>query len=122
MELLVIVLNETEYLTDILDGFMEEGIKGATVLDSAGMGHIVATHFPLFFNFGELDNDENHSKTIFTVVNSCDEKEKAINVVEKVLGDISKPDSAFMFGLPVNFVKGISIKPCSDKEWMHPFI
>jgi hypothetical protein len=113
MELLVIVLNQTEFLTEILRGFVDAGIKGATVIDSAGMGHIVADHFPFFASFADLGgSQENHSKTIFTVVNSCDEKDNAVNVVEEVLGDISKPDTAFMFSLPVNFVKGITINPC----------
>lgn len=115
MELLVIVLNKTEYLTDILDGFVKAGIRGATILDSAGMGHLIANHFPFFASFADLRSDrEQHSKTIFTVVNSCDEKDNAIQVVDEVLGDISKPDTAFLFSVPVNFVKGISIPPCGD--------
>ncbi len=115
MELLVIVLNRTEYLTEILSGFVEAGIRGATIVDSAGMGHLVANHFSFFARFAELDREnENHSKTIFTVVNSCDEKDNAVKVVEEVMGDLSKPDSAFLFSLPVNFVKGIAIKPCKE--------
>jgi nitrogen regulatory protein P-II 1 len=113
MELLVIVLNKTEYLTEILHGFVEIGIKGATVIDSAGMGHLVADLFPFFSSFADLrDEKENHSKTIFTVVNSCNEKDNAVKVVEEVLGDITKPNTAFMFSVPVNFVKGITINPC----------
>ncbi len=113
MELLVTVLNKTEYLTDILDGFVRTGIRGATILDSVGMGHLIANHFPFFASFADIGmNQEQHSKTIFTVVNSCDEKDNALRVVDEVLGDISKPDSAFLFSVPVNFVKGISIPPC----------
>ncbi len=113
MELLVIVLNKTEFLSEILQGFVEKGIKGATIIDSAGMGHLIANHFPFFASYADLSgSNENHSKTIFTVVNSCDEKDNAVNVVEEVLGDITKPDSAFLFSVPVNFVKGITINPC----------
>ena len=39
MELLVLILNKTECLKDILSSFMENGIKGATILDSQGMAH-----------------------------------------------------------------------------------
>jgi len=115
MELLVIVLNRTESLRDILDGFMEVGIKGATVIDSAGMGHLMADYIPFFSQFAEMEaTDKNHSKTIFTVVNYCEERDKAISVVEKCVGDLSEPDSAFLFSLPVNIIKGLSINKCGD--------
>lgn len=113
MELLVIVLNKLEYLTDILDGFVEVGIRGATVIDSAGMGHLMADHIPFFAHFAEIEaTEKNHSKTIFTVVNCCEERDNAIEIVEKAVGDIDKPDTVFLFSLPVNFVKGLSIKRC----------
>jgi hypothetical protein len=37
MNILFLVLNETEYLDEILDGFVDAGVKGATILDSQGM-------------------------------------------------------------------------------------
>ncbi|KAB3530069.1 hypothetical protein [Alkaliphilus serpentinus] len=113
MELLVIVLNKTEYLTDILDGFVEVGIKGATVIDSAGMGHLIADHVPFFAKFADIEaTEKNHSKTIFTVVNCCDERDNAIEIIEKTVGDINEPDTVFLFSLPVNIVKGLSVKRC----------
>ena len=41
MNALFIVLNEIEYLDDILDGFVDIGVKGATILDSQGMGSAI---------------------------------------------------------------------------------
>ncbi len=42
MNALFIVLNEIEYLDDILDGFVDIGVKGATILDSqGGMGSAI---------------------------------------------------------------------------------
>ncbi|AKL96855.1 nitrogen regulatory protein P-II family [Clostridium aceticum] len=115
MELVVIVLNQIEYLTEILDGFMEEGLKGATVIDSAGMGHIIADHIPFFAQFADLEEDnKNNSKTIFTVVHCQQERDKAVKVVEKALGDIQKADTAFVFCVPVSFVKGITSQGCGD--------
>ncbi len=115
MELLVIVLNKTEALREILDGFIEVGIKGATVIDSAGMGHLMADYIPFFAQFAELEaTDKNHSKTIFTVVNTCDERDKAIGVVEECVGDLTEPDSAFLFSVPVNLIKGLTINKCGE--------
>ena len=42
MNVLFIVLNEVQYLDDILDSFVDIGVKGATILDSQGMGSAIA--------------------------------------------------------------------------------
>ena len=39
--LMVFVLNREEYLDEILSGFVELGIGGATIIDSMGMGRIL---------------------------------------------------------------------------------
>ena len=46
MHILFLVLNKTEYLDDILSAFVKIGIKGATIIDSQGMGsvHGLTTH------------------------------------------------------------------------------
>lgn len=117
MELVVIVLNRIEFLTDILNGFVDEGLKGATTIDSAGMGRIMAEYIPFFARFADLDDGERqHSKTIFTVVKSEEERNKAVEIVENIVGDINEPDTAFIFSLPVNFVKGFSCQGRNDKE------
>lgn len=38
MNALFIILNKPNYLEDLLDEFIEIGVKGATILDSQGMG------------------------------------------------------------------------------------
>lgn len=117
MELLVIVLNETEYLMDILDGFIQYDIKGATIIDSAGMGHVMASYMPLFFQFAQLErSSENNSKTIFTVIDNEKDKENVLKILENIIGDISKPNTAFVFSVPVNFVKGIRTKKSGDNS------
>ena len=48
MKLAVVFLNKIEFLDDILAAFLEIGVKGATVIDSVGMGHIISQHIPIF--------------------------------------------------------------------------
>lgn len=115
MELLVIVLNKTEYLTEILEDFVDVGINGATVIESSGMGHLLADHLPLFSQFVEFEfSDEGNSKTIFTVTSCCKDKDNAVEVVERHIGSLDEPDTAFVFSVPVNFVKGIRLESCGD--------
>lgn len=108
MELVFIVLNKPEFLEEILSRFVDKEIKGATVVDSSGMGHLVANQFPMFSMFAELgDSKIENSKTIFTVVQSPEERQEVLTSVESVLGDISNPDTAVFFSTPVSFQKGI---------------
>lgn len=108
MELVVIVLNKTALLDEILTLFMRYKIQGATVLDSSGMGHLISNQFPMFSMFAELGEErEANSKTIFTVVKDEDERKEVLSIVESVCGDLSTPDTAIFFSVPVNFTKGI---------------
>lgn len=108
MELVVMVLNKTDLLDEILSLFIKYKIKGATVLDSSGMGHLIASQFPMFSMFAELGEErEANSKTIFTVVRGEAERKEVLSIAESVCGDMTKPDNAIFFSVPVNFAKGI---------------
>ena len=43
MHLLVAVVSQPEKLDEILSGFVELGVRGATVINSEGMGRVPAT-------------------------------------------------------------------------------
>ncbi|MDZ7836306.1 MAG: hypothetical protein U5K84_14205 [Alkalibacterium sp.] len=58
--------------------------------------------------FAELGEErEANSKTIFTVVKDESERKEVLSIAESVCGDLSKPDNAIFFSVPVNFTKGI---------------
>lgn len=106
MYALFIVLNEVDYLDDILSGFVENKISGATILDSQGMGSAIANSnnesMPLFSKLRMLIGDSYpYSKTIFTVLENETLVEKAAGVVQDVLSDISDNGAGFMFTVPV---------------------
>ena len=68
MKALFIILYEQKLLYDILEFFVEEGIEGATIIDSAGMGEYVS-NIPLFASFiGFMNADKNRSKTIIAII------------------------------------------------------
>ena len=48
MKLLILILNKVEKLEEVLEGFLEIGITGATVIESSGMGHILSEEVPIF--------------------------------------------------------------------------
>ncbi len=110
MKLLLIVLNKTEKLDELLEKMMEKGIKGATIFNSTGMARELAKHnenFPIFGTLRYLmDPERKESKTIFMVLKD-EQIETVKGVVREVIGDLSQPDTAVMFTLPVLSAEGV---------------
>ena len=106
MYALFIVLNEVDYLEDILSGFLENEVSGATILDSQGMGSAIAnsnnSDIPFFSSLRMLIGDSHpYSKTIFTVLKDESMVDKAVGVVQEVMGDIEGNGLGFMFSVPI---------------------
>lgn len=113
MNVLFLILNKTQYLDDILSGFVEAGVKGATIVDSQGMGSALVTgnqyDVPLFGYLNSfLDNNKPYNKVIFTVVEDEKTLNSAIEVVQNILGDLSEPGVGLMFTVPVGNIYGMT--------------
>ncbi|MCK9443628.1 MAG: hypothetical protein M0Q14_03740 [Tissierellaceae bacterium] len=111
MNILFLVLNKTEYLDDILDTFVEVGVKGATILDSQGMGSAMASadrNAPFFGALRHLmDNSRPYNKTIFTVIEDEKILDEVVQAVKEILGDMKEPGVGLMFTLPIGKVYGM---------------
>lgn len=109
MQLLFIVLNKTECLDEILTRFGENGICGATVIDSKGMAQSLYDHDELRFVASlrmlfEPSHAEN--KTIFVVLK--EEKVAEVSkIVNEVTGGLNQPDTGIIFTVPVQYIEGI---------------
>lgn len=108
MHALFIVLNQVDYLDEILVNFVEAGVGGATILDSQGMaGAIVgnkkaAPFLGILKNI--LDDCKPYNKTIFTVLESEELLEKIVALIRNILGEDAKQGAGFMFSIPLGKV------------------
>lgn len=107
MHLLIAVINDPDKVVDILDEFYKVDVKGATVIESKGMAHIIADHIPFFSRFAEFGNDPSINKTIFLAIESNHCLNIAIDAIEKVVGDLNKPDTGIVMTIPIDFCKGL---------------
>jgi nitrogen regulatory protein P-II 1 len=117
MKLLIYVLSHVEKLQTILNQFNDAGIAGATILDSTGMGRELTERdeFSIFGSMRALiDQNNRTTKTLFLVVED-DEVKKVEKVIEKVIGDLSKPDQGILFTIPLDYVKGFKKKKKTTK-------
>ena len=109
MKALFLILNKTEKLNDVLEAFVKVGIKGATVVDSQGMGSALSeSNLSMFGGFLRtvLENNRPFNKVVFSVVKDEEVLNDAIAAVEDILGDMSKPGVGLMFVMPVDRVVG----------------
>ena len=85
--------------------FIEEGIDGATVLESSGMGHYIS-NIPLFASFiGFMNEDKNRSRTIVAMVPE-NKVNDIIQGIERITGDLDKKEGAMVFTVDASFHKG----------------
>ncbi len=116
--LLVIVLNKTEKINKILERFIEADVRGATIIDSIGMGRTLEPEIATFstllevFNIGKGRYPEN--KTIFTLIKEEKTLRDAQKIVREELNDFKEAGTGIMFAVPVTDFVGIS--PSLEEE------
>lgn len=104
-KLLVIVLYERRFLDDIVQLFLERGIRGASVMDSAGISDVLSK-VPLFADFlNFLGERKDLSKTIMTIVPE-NEIPPLVEGMEDIMGDLDTHSGAMVFTLDISFMKG----------------
>lgn len=111
MYVLFIVLNEVEYLSDILKRMREVGLRGATVIESMGSAAVVENDIYtvsfLASIVNALEGKSKASRVIFSLIEREEQVQRAMDEVQKILGgDLKKPNKGMMFVLPVTHFRG----------------
>ena len=108
MQLLVAIINHVEQVDDILAGFVELGITGATILNSEGMGHVLSQDVPIFAGLRSLTARSRPSnQTVLSVVQ--DEKvDPAIALIHEVCGNPESLGAGIVFAIPISRVVGLA--------------
>lgn len=111
MKLLVFVLNRPEKLEEILSGFVEIDLAGATIVDSVGMAHVLACDIPIFAGFQDLLKENRPgNKTILSVIRTDREYAEALEIIEDVCGPLRESGAGIVFTIPIDDVHGIAEK------------
>ena len=108
MRLLVAVVHDPEKLDEILSGFIEIGITGATVLTSEGMGSVLSQDIPIFAGLQTLVSGSRPQNRLILSVILEDQVEPAVELLQDVSGDLDEPATGIAFTLPVDSVFGLA--------------
>jgi PTS system nitrogen regulatory IIA component len=105
MKLLILNLYLEDFFYNVLEFFIEEGIEGATIIESFGMGQFIS-NIPLFADFiGFMKADRNRSRTIMALVPE-DKINEVLEGIEEITGDMEKKQGAMVMVLDLAFHKG----------------
>lgn len=109
MQLLVAVVNDPDRLDEILRGFYEIGVRGATVLHSEGMGRVLSHDVPSFAGLQDLvANTRPQNRTLFSVIEDPAIADRAMTLLQEVCGRFSDPATGIAFVVPVDKAIGLT--------------
>ncbi|MFN8400581.1 MAG: P-II family nitrogen regulator [Anaerolineales bacterium] len=113
MYLVTLVLHDPDLLEELLDAWTKAGVEGATVLFSSGMGRFrqkqgMRDDLPLIPSLDDFyEAPQTLNRTVFTVVNDDAMVDKILDVTQKLVGDLSQPDTGVMIVTPVARAYGL---------------
>ncbi len=108
MQLLIAVINQEEKVEEVLSGFLEIGITGATVVGSEGMGRVLSTEVPIFAGLEAFANRTRpRNQTVFSVIDDDGKVERALALLQEVCGSFDQPATGIAFTVPVSRVMGL---------------
>ena len=116
MYLILFILHNPEKVSEVLDAWEEVGVSGVTILASSGLGRVrmmdrkgLRDDLPLIPSLEALFNhEEYYSRTLFSIVQGEQMADKLAEVTQKVVGDLSRPDTGLLVVLPVVKAYGIN--------------
>lgn len=111
MKLVVVILNKTECLDNLLETLKSNNLHGATILDSKGMIQELFDNSNDYRIIGSLRSlftpEHSENKTLLMVAND-DEVEMISRVVNEATGGLDKPDTGILFTVPIDHLEGMS--------------
>ena len=116
MRLLVAVIHDAERLDEVLSGFLELGITGATILNSEGMGSMLSQDIPIFAGLRTLVGAARPQNRLILSVISRDKVDAAVGLLQDVCGSLDAPGTGIAFTLPVDGVFGLAPELGDEKS------
>ncbi len=110
--MILLVLDDINQCTTILEAWEAQGVGGVTILESTGLGRVrkmsIRDDIPLMPSLSRLlQTREERHRTLFTVVETEEMVDNVIKATETILGNMEEPHNGVIFVLPVSRVIGL---------------
>lgn len=102
MYLLFAVIENEDILDDLITGWMDLGVSGATVIETTGALQLITQHIPIFAGLRSLTSGGGrHNKTIFTAIHTDELLDTAVSFLENLCQKTEKPHQGVYFVTPL---------------------
>ncbi|NUM46968.1 MAG: hypothetical protein HUU38_19870 [Anaerolineales bacterium] len=111
MHMLMFVLDNPDYLDDVLSAWENIGVTGVTIVESTGISRYRKAQLignPLMAGINRLmySGEEGHL-TLFTIVKGEAKVRQCIEAVEGIVGNLLDPNTGVLAAWPLSIVKGV---------------
>jgi hypothetical protein len=112
MKLLTLILKQIELISELNDELKNIGIHHGTIIDAKSMTKGLNAWSDDSIIIGGLlrrakNFEYNEECKILMFILKDEQLEGAKTVIENVIGDISKPGTAVMYTIPIDFAEGL---------------
>jgi nitrogen regulatory protein P-II 1 len=108
LELLFCVVKDYRQRDMILEGFLELGITGATIVDAHGMAQVLSKDVPIFAGLSSLFPRGSSDSSLILSVLDTSKRDDAVRLIEDVLGNFDAPGSGILFTVKIAYVRGLA--------------
>lgn len=121
MYLLIAVINNEEILNDLLTGWLDIGVSGATVMESMDSLQLISHHIPIFAGFRSLTGGVGmlHNKTLLTAIEEKKVLKKATAYLETICRNTGKSSQGVYFVIPLTSFKRLGQELDPEKRQEH---
>jgi hypothetical protein len=116
MFMIMYVSKDVEQASEMLDVWVKAGVKGVTILESAGMQQVseqagIRADVGIMFSLNKLLRaTEIHHRTLFSAISDQETVDTVVAASTAQIGDWSRPDVGVLFVLPMIQAYGIEKK------------
>lgn len=116
-QLVMLVVHDPGNVDSVIEGWLEAGVTGMTLLDSSGLAQQeqqrnLRDDVPLLPSVRSLLRGmESRSRTLFSIVADDFDLDDLIDKTERVLGPLESEANGILFVLPVSRVEGLQMRP-----------
>lgn len=116
MYLLIVVINDEDLLEDLITGWLDIGITGATVMESTDLLQLISHHIPIFAGFRSFAGTGiRHNKTLLIGIETTKILDNAVEFLETVCKETRKTSRGNYFVIPMVKAGYLGAEPSDDK-------
>jgi nitrogen regulatory protein P-II 1 len=101
------ILDDPDRLEHVLNALAENGIQGATIIESTGLHRHQKKLIPMRYLYASPQMEASDNLTILMLVKDRKSADKALAAIESVVGDLNQPHTGIFAVWPITLVKGL---------------